>query len=299
MADDPRSADGALPDRERVTQAAAGTSLAAFLQARRARLAPTELGLLSLGERRVPGLRREELAQRASISLPYLVRLEQGRDRHPSPQVVAALAEALCLNSDETRFLRQLATERGPSAGQGPVRGVSQSTRDILDSLGDHPALVLTPCRDILAATPLATAVCPGFIAGENVLRYVFLDPGARDVYVNWSEVAAEAVRTLHTAAAPAWDEERNRLVAFLSSRSPEFVELWSRFDVREKTIGVKRFRHPELGEIALSYSTMTINESDGQILSVYRADPGSPAEGALRTLLGGQRRRPSAIAPT
>jgi transcriptional regulator with XRE-family HTH domain len=128
-------------------------------------------GIVTYGERRVPGLRREELAEIAGISVPYLARLEQGRDRHPSPQVLAALAASLDLDAAETRYLHRLAEPPPPSRPQPPPPVLSPAVRDILDSLADRPALVLSPYRDVLAATPLATAVCPGFTAGQNIRR--------------------------------------------------------------------------------------------------------------------------------
>lgn len=281
-------ADGVFPDPAGVTHercSGAEPALGEFLRARRAVLSPAQAGIVTYGERRVPGLRREELAELSGVSVPYLTRLEQGRDRHPSPQVLAALAASLRLDAAETRYLQRLA-EPPPSQPQPQPQVLSPAVRDILDSLADRPALVLSPYRDVLAATPLATALCPGFAAGQNILRYIFLDPSSRDVYINWSEVAVEAVRTLRAAAHPATRDDLQRfLVRELTAGSREFGALWARHGIREKTIGEKRFRHPLAGEIALTYTTLAINDSDRQILSVYRAAPGSPSQQALRRL--------------
>jgi hypothetical protein len=189
----------------------------------------------------VPGLRREELADLAGLSVPYLTRLEQGRDRHPSAQVLAALAAAPRLDPAEARYLRRLAEPPAPSRSPAPSPALSPAVEEILASLAGHPALVLTPCRDVLAATPLASAVCPGFAAGQNILRYVFLDPGARHVYINWTEAAAEAVRTLRAAGPAVRDGRQRRLIDELTAGSEEFASLWARQEVREKTIGEKR----------------------------------------------------------
>jgi transcriptional regulator with XRE-family HTH domain len=289
MGSELNGAKGVVPDPAGVTQTpcpGAEPALGEFLRARRAVLTPDRAGIVTYGERRVPGLRREELAELAGISVPYLTRLEQGRDRHPSPQVLAALAASLDLDAAETRYLHRLAEPPPPSRPQPPPPVLSPAVRDILDSLADRPALVLSPYRDVLAATPLATAVCPGFTAGQNILRYIFLDPASRNVYINWSEVAVEAVRTLRAAADPATrDDSQRRMVRELTAGSREFATLWARHEVREKTIGEKRFRHPLTGEIALTYTTLAINDSDRQILSVYRAAPGSQSQHALQRL--------------
>ena len=282
-------AGGVFPDPAEVTHAprpGAESALGEFLRARRAVLTPVQAGVVTTGERRVPGLRREELAELAGVSVPYLTRLEQGRDRHPSPQVLAALAASLRLDAAETRYLQRLAEPPPPSRPQQPPV-LSPAVRDILDGLAERPALVLSPYWDVLAATPLATAVCPGFTAGQNILRYIFLDPSSRNVYINWSEVAAEAVRTLRAAAAhPGARDNRQRiLVRELTAGSREFSALWGRHEIREKAIGEKRFRHPLAGELVLTYTTLAINDSDRQILSVYRAAPGSPSQQALQRL--------------
>ena len=282
-------ADGVFPDPAGVTQTpcpGAEPALGEFLRARRAVLTPGQASVVTSGERRVPGLRREELAELSGVSVPYLTRLEQGRDRHPSPQVLAALAASLRLNAAETRYLQRLAEPPPPSPPQQQPPVLSPAVQDILDGLADRPALVLSPYRDVLAATPLATAVCPGFTAGQNILRYIFLDPSSRNVYINWSEVAVEAVRTLRAAAHPATRDDRQQLlVRELADGSREFAALWARHEIREKTIGEKRFRHPLTGEIILTYTTLAINDSDRQVLSVYRAAPGSRSQRALQRL--------------
>lgn len=228
------------------------------------------------------------------MSVHYLTRLEQGRDRHPSPQVQAALARALCLDESEFGYLRRLAEPPLASGPDKPEETLDPATAAIIDGLTDQVALVLNRYRDVLAATALAAALCPGFAVGQNILRYVFLSPDAENVYGNWSEVAAEAVRTLRAGVGPEPRDRRARcLLAELGAGSREFASLWARQEVRDKTIGAKRFRHPVVGELTLTYTTLTVNDSVGQILSVYRAEPGSPSELALNRL------RPSRPATT
>lgn len=252
-------------------------------RARRALVTPGQAGVVTTGYRRVPGLRREELAELAGVSVHYLTRLEQGRDRHPSPQVQAALARALCLDESEFGYLRRLAEPTIASAPDKPEETLDPATAAIIDGLTDQVALVLNRYRDVLAATAPAAALCPGFAVGQNILRYVFLTPGAKNVYGNWPEVAAEAVRTLRASVGPEPHGQRaRRLVAELAAGSGEFASLWARQEVRDKTIGAKRFRHPVVGELTLTYTNLTVNHSVGQTLSVYRAEPGSPSERAL-----------------
>ncbi|WP_216900364.1 helix-turn-helix transcriptional regulator [Nocardia alni] len=287
MSVDARLGPAALPvparaTHNRVNHAALGN----FLRARRALVTPDQAGVVTTGYRRVSGLRREELAELAGVSVHYLTRLEQGRDRHPSPQVQAALARALCLDDSAFGYLRRLAEPPAVAGAPALEETLEPATAAIIDGLTDHVALVLGRYRDVLAATPLATVVCPGFAVGQNILRYVFLTLESRDVYLNWEEVAVEAVRTLRAAAGPEPHNERLRsLVTELTVGSPEFAALWARHEVRKKTIGAKRFRHPIFGEIALSYTSLTVNNSMGQTLSVYRAEPGSDSERSLERL--------------
>jgi transcriptional regulator with XRE-family HTH domain len=263
--------------------------LGEFLRTRRDRLAPDDIGLVTYGRRRVPGLRREELAQLAGVSADYLVRLEQGRDIHPSEAVLEALAGALELNDDERAHLRvlALATRRGrrgrPDPRRPPQR-VRPGARRLLDALPDSPALILGRRMEILDQNPLAVALL-GDLAGVNMLRLLFLDEAGRALYPDWERTASESVGFLRMqAAADGHDADLCELVGELSLRSDAFARLWAGHHVRGKTTGTKRFSHPLVGELSLDYETLNLPDPD-QWLVVYTAQPGSPARTALDLL--------------
>src|SRR3954447_3494742 len=169
-----------------------------FLRTRRARLQPQDVGLPDHGRRRVPGLRREELAQLAGVSVDYYVRLEQGRDIHPSDQVLDAIANALRLNEDERTHLNALVRPRPRARRRRPER-VRPTLQRLLDRI-DVPAMIIGRRMDVLAFNPLAGALTAGF-RERNMLRHVFLDESARDLYPEWDAVAAETVGFLRLAA--------------------------------------------------------------------------------------------------
>jgi transcriptional regulator with XRE-family HTH domain len=262
------------------------SEIADFLRARRAATRPEDVGIDDPGRRRVPGLRREELARLAGVSVEYYTRLEQGRDRHPSALVLQALAKPLGIDDDALEYLRRLAEPAPRRQRERQPEMVRPEALQLLKDLAAQPALIIGRYRDVLAATDLACAVCPGFVPGHNILRYVFLDPAAPDIYGNWAEVAAEAVRTLRVAIGSDVDDVTfTELVGELSIKSEDFQTLWSRHEVAEKTIGAKHFRNPIVGELRLEYQSLTLNGTDGQTLSVYHAPPGSPAEQSLTLL--------------
>jgi transcriptional regulator with XRE-family HTH domain len=260
-----------------------GGMLGEFLKARRALLSPEEVGLPDHGRRRVPGLRREELAMLAGVSADYYVRLEQGRDRHPSEQVLDALARALRLEDAEVEHMRRLA---GPEPARRRRRAkrerVSPVLLRLLDGWSAHPAFVLGRRMDVLAANPLALAL--QIPVGINIVRSVFLEPGARDFYPDWEAVAGDTVATLRGLADPE-DPALIELVGELSVRSPEFARLWARHDVRFKAGGVKRIRHPLLGVLELEFESLAVNAAPGQLVVAYSAPPGSDSERALALL--------------
>ncbi|WP_026876735.1 helix-turn-helix transcriptional regulator [Jiangella gansuensis] len=266
----------------------ADTRLGDFLRARRELARPEDVGLpAGWGRRRVPGLRREEVAMLAGVSADYYVRLEQGRDKHPSEQVVDALARVFGLDDDAAAHLRELARptprrRRAPSRPEKPTPGVLR----LLERWPDTPALVLGRYLDVLAANRLALALnsCSGL--GVNQVRAVFLDPAARDIYPDWDTVALETVASLRAAAGADLDEPRlTELVGELSLKSDQFRRLWARHDVRPKTSGTKRFMHPLVGELTLAYDTLAVASAPGQLLVAYHAEPGSPSERALALL--------------
>jgi transcriptional regulator with XRE-family HTH domain len=267
--------------------------LSDFLRSRRARISPAEAGFDVAGERRrVPGLRREELAMAAGVSVDYYVRLEQGRGGiHPSDSVIQALARALRLDDAEQAHLARLA--RAPLAAP-PRRTRRQRVRPevqrLLDRMTDVPAFVLGRRMDVLAWNELAARLHVDFGAlpprMRSMPRLVFLDEASRQLYPEWEQVASETAAYLRFEAGAAPDDpELHSLVGELSTKSPEFRRLWSRHDVREKSHGRKRYRHPLVGEIELHYETLALPADDRQTLVTYTAEAGSPSETALRML--------------
>jgi transcriptional regulator with XRE-family HTH domain len=258
-----------------------------FLRARRERVRPEDVGLPDFGRRRVPGLRREELATLAGVSADYYVRLEQGRERHPSEQVIDALARALQLDDDATAHLHELArpTPRRRRAAKRTERVRPELLR-LMETWGHTPAMVTGRHLDVLAANSLASALHGGFARGHNLVRSLFLDPAAHDRYPDWDQVAKETVAALRASVGPDLDDPHlTDLVGELSLKSERFRSLWARHDVREKTHGTKRFVNPQVGELTLRYETFAVSGSSGQVLAVYHAEPGSPTEQALALL--------------
>ena len=261
--------------------------LGEFLRARRELTRPGEFGLPDPGRRRVPGLRREEVALLAGMSADYYIRLEQGRDKHPSEQVIEALARVFTLDDEGLAHLRELArpaTRRRRRPSQ-PER-VSPQLERLLDAWPGTPALVLGRHLDVLANNRLAAALNHCSVKGQNQLRVIFLDPDSRRIYSDWDTVAAETVATLRASVGTDLDDPRlTELVGELSLKSEDFRRLWARHDVGVKTAGVKRYLHALVGELTLAYETFAVNGSPGQFLVVYHAEPGSPSEHALALL--------------
>ncbi|HVQ96346.1 MAG TPA: helix-turn-helix transcriptional regulator [Mycobacteriales bacterium] len=281
---------------------------AAFLRARRERLDPAELGLPSVGQRRTPGLRREEVAQLAGVSVDYYVRLEQGRDLRPSAAVLDALAGALQLAASERDHLFRLGrTPPEPRRSTPGVERVRPVTRRLLELVYPAPAAIYGRRLDLLAwnrgfsALIIDPALLPA--GRRNMVLLMFLDPGIRELYAHWSTHARDVVAALRAAAGRHPDDPSiSTLVGELSIKSAEFRSLWSRHDVREKTAGRKEFDHPLVGRIALDYEMLAVPNSD-QALQVYSAAPDSPDEAALRLLTslhaGPAHARPAQAGPT
>ncbi|GAB2804148.1 helix-turn-helix domain-containing protein [Streptomyces daliensis] len=255
--------------------------LGEFLKARRGRVPPTKAAGATPGRRRVPGLRREELARLAGISEPYLTRLEQGVDRHPSPQVLQALTRALELDDDASAYLCALAR---PDSVPPPEPGVAPDVRQLLDSWPGSPAYVRNRRFDVLAANKPARALAPMYGPGHNLARDVFLDPGARRLFPDWPRIAAQTAAALRAEADPR-DPRTARLVAELEADA-DFRRLWARHDARPSRDELKRFAHPEAGELALRRQTLTVGGAEQQVIIVYQAVPGSPSAAALDRLL-------------
>jgi transcriptional regulator with XRE-family HTH domain len=266
-------------------------SLGAFLKARRARLHPSECGLPETDSaRRVAGLRREEVARLAAISVDYYTRLEQGRVRASAP-VLSTLARALRLDEDQQRYLYELAgrSDARPNRRR-PAQRVRPAMRRLLDQLPHAPALVLGRRLDILDWNAAATALYTDFAAvpaaRRNYLRLMFLDPGIRGMHREWAHDARDAVAALRMkAAADTDDPDLARLVGELTIQDPDFRTWWAEHHVNSATYGTKDYRHPLVGDLTLDCDTWAAPDGSGQRLMVLTAEPGSPSHDALRIL--------------
>ena len=262
-----------------------------FLTSRRARVRPADVGLPEGEGRRVAGLRREELAMLAGVSVDYYVRLEQGRSRNVSESVLDAVARALQLSPTERVHLVDLArpataNRRRPARRQR----VRPAVLALLSSLDTQPAFVMGDRMDVLASNAMARALMGEFLSAQggypNLARYVFLDPAAQDLHDDWPAVAEETVAMLRFYAGRHQDDaELSRLVGDLSLGSPEFARFWSAHDVRSRAFGVKVYRHPLVGPITLNYEALEFPSDGEQRLCVYGAEPGSPSAESLRLL--------------
>lgn len=271
---------------------AAKEELRDFLRSRRARLSPADVGLnADRGPRRVPGLRREELAELAGLSVDYYTRLEQGRDINVSEGVLRAVANALQLREDERAHLHDLArptrTRRRPTAA--PPQRVRPGVRTLLDAL-PTPGFVLGRRLDILATNPMARALLCDFDArprrDRNHARWVFLDPVARERYLDWEAVARENVATLrmHAGRYPD-DPELAGLIGELTVKSPHFAIWWADHEVLRRSHGTKRYYHPTVGELTIAYEALPLPDDADQVLFIYTTEPGSPSAQALQLL--------------
>lgn len=262
--------------------------LGEFLRSRRARRQPEDLGLTPVGgRRRVPGLRREELAQAAALSVDYYVRLEQGRLRNPSAEVVDSVATALALDHAERCYLHNLAR---PGRQAEPVHTALPPTFQlVLDNL-QVPAAVYSRRGDILAWNSLAAALLIDFgalpPAERNMPRLVFLNDEVASRFVHWDSKARDLVSQLRMEAGyTPTDERLATLIGELTMRSPEFARLWATHHVREKVRGGHRYRHPVVGEFYLRYEAFRPPDAPDVALVCQVADPGTPDEEALRLL--------------
>ena len=261
-----------------------GNRLGEFLRARRALVGPDEVGLPAGGHRRVPGLRREELALLAGVSPSYYVRLEQGRDRHPSAEILDAIADVLRLDEATTAHLHELARS-APRRRRGQPRPerVRPELKRLLDAHVNAPAFILGRWLDVLAANDLARALHAGFTPGRNLVHDVFLDAATSSFFMELDDARANTVGSLRAAAGADADDARlTELVGELSIKSREFRSLWARHEIRPKAGGTKRVRHPVVGELTLDYETFIVGDSRAQQLVVYHAAPGSDAQRAL-----------------
>lgn len=260
-----------------------------FLRSRRARIQPEEVGLASHGRRRVPGLRREEVAQLAGVSVDYYIRLEQGRGPSVSDAVLDAIARVLRMDETEHAYLRAVA--RPPKKG-GPRRTASRVRPGIqllLDSMERTPAFVLGPGMEVLAWNALGDALL-GFGRmppdRRDIARQLFLEPGGRDLYPDFAAVAAQTVAHLRLSAGARPDDPALRdLVGELSLKSEDFRRLWADHQVKACMYGVKHVQHPVAGLLTLPYESLTLPEAPDQTLVVYTPEPGSETAERLALL--------------
>jgi transcriptional regulator with XRE-family HTH domain len=270
------------------------TEIREFLATRRAKITPDQAGMtLYGGRRRVPGLRREEVAMLAGVSIDYYTRLEKGNVAGVSDEVLGAVARALQLDEAERAHLFDLARAarpRRPAARQRGRQRVQASVQHILDSAAAAAAFVRNGRLDLLAANALARALYTPVYADParpaNLARFCFLDPRSHELYPDWDGVADTTVALLRSEAGrDPLNRDLSGLVGELATSSPEFRTRWAAHDVQLHHTGVKRLRHPVIGMIEVAYNTMDLPAQPGLVLTFYTAEPGSPSEDALRLL--------------
>jgi transcriptional regulator with XRE-family HTH domain len=246
-----------------------------FLRSRRARIEPEMVGFPPGDRRRVAGLRREELAQLANVSVDYLIRLEQGRIERPSPEVVEGLARSLLLDSAERRHLFRLAAASEPTAGLGDGTAVRAGLLLLIDTLDRVPAVLLSRRLDLLYWNTIAEALLGPFPDHRNYARMIFRDPAQRALHADWEEAGRQTAALLRYAAARHPDDDRLRaLVAELGGADPQFSTWWDAHDVEEKRHGTKTYLHPTAGELTLAYEALPMPDDGDQILTVFAAEP-------------------------
>lgn len=267
------------------------TTIGEFLRSRRDRIAPEQVGLpRGVGGRRVPGLRREEVALIAGVSPDYYVRLEQGRTAHVSDQVLDAVARALSFTDVETEHLHNLARPtREKAAGRVPVAAQDEPLARLLETMTGAPAVLLDTRLDILAANAAAEAVfaISDMSPPRNAARQLFLHPEARRLYGNWQDIAAETVAQLRLSTGRSPNDARlATLIGELAIRSEPFRQLWAQGDVREKRVGAVQLTHPLVGAMTFQYHFLTVPARPDRALMTYLPEAGSPTADALAVLL-------------
>ena len=272
------------------------TALGDFLRSRRARVTPDEAGIVSYGSRRVPGLRREELALLAGVSATYYTRLEQGQSTNASRSVIDALARALSLTEDERAHLHDLA---GPTARR-PRRvaradHVRAGTKTLIDAMAAVPTIVLGRSTEVLAWNRLGHALVAGhfdYAAPEkpgtrpNLTRMLFLDAHSRELYVDWEVEASRAVASLRLVAGRYSDDGHlTDLIGELCIASDDFARRWARHPVLNCVSGTKRLNHPEVGALEVGFEVLHVPDAPGHRLLTYTAAEGTAADHALALL--------------
>ncbi|MFJ3899809.1 helix-turn-helix domain-containing protein [Streptomyces sp. NPDC090083] len=270
-------------------------AVSSFLRSRRERITPEQAGLPTYGQRRVPGLRRGEVAALAGVSVEYYTRLERGNLRGVSDSVLDALSLALRLDDTERTYLYSLSRAEGkaPSARtrrSAPRPAVRSSVARIIDAMPGLPASVMNNRLDTLAANPLGQALYAEMFAdptcGGNVARFAFFSPAARRFYVDWEHMARFAVGALRVEAGKhPYDRGLSNLIGELSTRSDSFRVMWGSQDVHVFRESTKRLNHPLVGDLELDQETLSLPDESGLSVVVYSAAPGTAAEEGLKLL--------------
>ncbi|MEU7741764.1 helix-turn-helix transcriptional regulator [Nonomuraea sp. NPDC049158] len=264
-----------------------------FLTSRRARISPQQAGLPSSGRRRVPGLRRAEVAQLAGVSVEYYSRLERGDLSGVSGSVLDALARALRFNDEERTHLEDLARTAGPGSRRRrrpAPHTVRPNVQRLLDAMTEAPAFVMNGRGDVLATNLLGRALYAPMIeaargATPNHARFIFLDARSHQFWGDWERAANDTVALLHTQAGrDPYDKTLTDLIGELSTRSDDFRARWAHHDVRQHHKGAKPFHHPVVGDLHLTYESLAL-AADDLTLVAYGTEPGSDSEDKLRLL--------------
>lgn len=262
-----------------------------FLKAMRSRITPEMVGLSSSpAVRRVPGLRREEVARLADVSTDYYTRLEQGRNIHPSRAVLGSVGRALNLDSGEQAHMIALLENCADSRSSNPAQTVRPALHQLLDAVGNVPALILGRRTDILAGNRLAFLLLADFTAmpaaERNLTRWIHLDPRARELFRDWKTVASEAVGGLRAdIGRHPNDAQANQLVGELAVQSEHFRRWWAGHRVAAASAGTVRLHHPVVGDLELNFEDLALREDPNQVLRVFSATPGSPSADSLALL--------------
>ncbi|WP_122818959.1 helix-turn-helix domain-containing protein [Nocardioides pantholopis] len=258
-----------------------------YLRARRGLVSPQQVGIPDAGTRRVPGLRREEVAMLAGISADYYLRLERGRDRNPSTQVLEAIARVLQLDQAHLAYLRTLACDGpAPRRRRPHPETVPPGVATLVASL-PHPAYVEGRYFDILVANGWARALSPRLVVGGNQLRDLFLDPAEQALHPDWhGSTACLAANLRHAVGTDTGDPRFIELAGELSLASPRFSDLWARHDVKTQFGAPMRFDHPQVGEMTLNRERLSVDGTDGLHLVVFHPDPGTESAEKLALLI-------------
>jgi transcriptional regulator with XRE-family HTH domain len=272
------------------------TELGEFLRSRRDQVTPAAAGLTRPADRRrVPGLRREELAQLAGVSVTYYTRLEQGQSRNASDAVLGALARVLLLTDDEHAYLRTLARPGRVSRRRDRPEKVRHGVRLVLDSMRDVPAMVIGRRTDVLAWNRLGHALFAPHLdyaapdhcdTRPNMARLILLDTHVRDLYADWRRKVDDVVKYLRLATGQHPDDEQlTTLIGALCVNSEEFAATWARHQVRDCGHTVRDYRHPLVGELVLSEEVLRLQDDPGLRIAVFTPEPGSPSAERLALL--------------